>query len=692
GPVTPPTGVTVYYSTESNPCRTELNYSPSGCTAPNWSLTPPNDITTVQSLKFDFGSITIAPGDSLILSWPMRAPVDAPTNDEITWNSFGYVGTRTDNNSQLLASEPIKVGIQLKPLIPAVYGNYVWLDTNQNGLQDDGQTGVSGVRVDLYKDNGDGLSNPSTDLWVGFTVTDATGQYVFPALTPGDYFAVFSPPTGYTTSPSNTGSDDAIDSDGIVTPVTHLDSGETDLTWDLGIYLSPNCDVQITSYTISPCNWDGSNSTVTVNVFVAWANAPSGENIAVTLNGNTETINVSGGATSPALVSFTMPANNTDYTINAAFNSTSSCSDIQEIHTPLPCNPNVCVLNIDAVNVSACNNGNSTLDVVLSWTGSPSAEDIIVTANGQTQTINVSGGILSPATVSFTVPADGSSNNPITAAFATTSTCSDNATYNAPTCALPCSVTVDSAVPSTCDPATNTYSLAVTVTYANPPIGDITINVGGTDYTFTPDGTSPDTYTVTGLTSNGTTAIDVSATFVGDNTCTHTLVDAYDAPVSCSGCVTSAIYLIDENAADPLATHLWSFGNYNSPTTTGTDYGRLRYMHPTLGIQEVTTTYVNDIEAMAVTPGGIAYILGTEKVSGGASHCQPLFMYDLNTATANSGNIVMTLIGHILRGPTNVSYEALLYDKITGRLYIADPVGSGQNIDTEVDILEYIDL
>ncbi len=102
-----------------------------------------------------------------------------------------------------------------------------------------------------------------------------------------------------------------------------------------------------------------------------------------------------------------------------------------------------------------------------------------------------------------------------------------------------CSVTVDSAVPTACAPATNTYDLAVTVTYANPPTGDIYINVGGTDHTFTPDGTSSDTYTITGLASNGTAGIDVSATFVGDATCTHTLTDAFDAPVSCSCSLTA---------------------------------------------------------------------------------------------------------------------------------------------------------
>ncbi|MBP7274012.1 MAG: hypothetical protein KA974_09220 [Saprospiraceae bacterium] len=97
---------------------------------------------------------------------------------------------------------------------------------------------------------------------------------------------------------------------------------------------------------------------------------------------------------------------------------------------------------------------------------------------------------------------------------------------------VPCTLTVTSATPTACDPATNTYNLAVEVTYANQPTGDITINVGGTNYNFTPDGTSPDTYTIPNLISDSTQNIQVSATFVGDATCTNTLV-AYDAPAPC---------------------------------------------------------------------------------------------------------------------------------------------------------------
>jgi uncharacterized repeat protein (TIGR01451 family) len=534
GPVTPPSGVTVYYSTASNPCRSAEGIEPSGpagCSAPNWSTSPPSDITTVQSLKFDFGSIVLNPNDELELNWPMRAPTNAPTAGEIAWNSFGYIAQRTDDNTYLLPSEPIKVGIDVQPLTPAVLGNYVWLDTNQNGIQDDGATGVAGVRVELYQDNGNGVSDPATDTYLGFTVTDASGNYVFPNLSAGNYFVVFYPPVGYDVSPTDQAGDDALDSDGIVTPVTNLMSGEFDLTWDLGIYPTTDCDVNISNYTVSECSYDGTNSTYTLNIFVEWANPPVGEDIDVTAGGQTQTIDVS-ASTSPKLVSFTLPADGASHTIDAAFASTSSCGDSKTYSAPVSCAS--CGVQITNVNVGTCQPATSTasLSVTVAWSNEPAGENLEVTANGQTQTIDVSNNT-SPKILTFTIPADGSTSNAITAEFAATTSCGDNSTYDAPVGCAACSVTVDSATPSACNPTDNMYSLDVTVTYADQPTGDITINVGGTDYTFTPDGTSPDTYTVMGLISNGTQDIDISATFVGDAACTHTLVDAYDAPANC---------------------------------------------------------------------------------------------------------------------------------------------------------------
>jgi uncharacterized repeat protein (TIGR01451 family) len=57
GAVSAPAGVTVFYSTEENPCRdTEgiVPTGPAGCDTPNWSTTPPADISTVQSIKYHF--------------------------------------------------------------------------------------------------------------------------------------------------------------------------------------------------------------------------------------------------------------------------------------------------------------------------------------------------------------------------------------------------------------------------------------------------------------------------------------------------------------------------------------------------------------------------------------------------------------------------------------------------------------
>ncbi|MEO0731255.1 MAG: SdrD B-like domain-containing protein [Bacteroidota bacterium] len=104
-----------------------------------------------------------------------------------------------------------------------------------------------------------------------------------------------------------------------------------------------------------------------------------------------------------------------------------------------------------------------------------------------------------------------------------------------------CALTVEMAVPSTCVPATNSYTLEVTISYSEAPLGeDIEISLdGGTPQSFTPaSGTGTETFTLTGLTSDGTTDIDVAATFGTTTTCTDDLVDAYSAPESCTPVVT----------------------------------------------------------------------------------------------------------------------------------------------------------
>ncbi|MBS1668891.1 MAG: T9SS type A sorting domain-containing protein [Bacteroidetes bacterium] len=112
--ISAPAGINVYYSTSTNPCRDASTLSiPSGCQ--DWSLTPPADITTVQSIMIDFNSTVLNGGDSLIFNWQMGVPLTAPTNNSIAWNSFAFTGVRTDNSQALLPAEPIKVGVLLAP-------------------------------------------------------------------------------------------------------------------------------------------------------------------------------------------------------------------------------------------------------------------------------------------------------------------------------------------------------------------------------------------------------------------------------------------------------------------------------------------------------------------------------------------------------------------------------------------------
>ncbi len=251
GPVTAPAGITVSYSSSSLPCRDEITPGlPLGCEALAWSVLPPADITTVRSLKFDGTGLTLRPLENLVIEWPMRAPLTAPTGGEIAWNSFGMIMKRADDNVSTTPAEPVKTGIAIKPPDPPFYGDHVWLDTNRNGIQESGEPGINGVRIELYRDNGDRRSDPSTDTLISFTVSSTgvsgPGYYRFGNISDGHYFAVMIPPDDYGITEADAGGDNTKDSDGqpmihrgrraAIFPVTQLDTLEEDLSWDLGLY------------------------------------------------------------------------------------------------------------------------------------------------------------------------------------------------------------------------------------------------------------------------------------------------------------------------------------------------------------------------------------------------------------------------------------------------------------------------
>jgi hypothetical protein len=114
----------------------------------------------------------------------------------------------------------------------ACLGDYVWHDLNMDGIQDDGEVGIAEVYVDLMDCNGQVLAS---------TMTDIDGKYLFCDLEAGDYNVHFVLQDGYVFSPMDQGGDDAVDSDADpstgMTVCTTLEPGETDLTWDAGMYM-----------------------------------------------------------------------------------------------------------------------------------------------------------------------------------------------------------------------------------------------------------------------------------------------------------------------------------------------------------------------------------------------------------------------------------------------------------------------
>lgn len=118
-------------------------------------------------------------------------------------------------------------------------GNLVWNDLNSNGLQDNNEPGLDGVKVEIT------MINNSTPLQLD-TLTDAAGYYYFDQLKPGSYDIKFYAPTGYHATVKMAGSDATLDSDvdadGYIRNVTFV-SGEQRTDLDAGFAITANASI-----------------------------------------------------------------------------------------------------------------------------------------------------------------------------------------------------------------------------------------------------------------------------------------------------------------------------------------------------------------------------------------------------------------------------------------------------------------
>lgn len=227
------------------------------------------DVTDANGL---YGFNNLVAGNYIVM-------VNVPTECQITTANAGSDASKdSDINSNgmtgiiTLASGENNTSIDAGIFKFATLGDYVWYDLNQNGIQDmriDANNGnpivlgpelpVAGARIELYKLDGSPAGTPNENgTLIGVQTTDANGKYLFTQLVPGNYYIKFDntsyPDTGYVITAVRAGTNINVDSDinrgTYRAETTFLESGEIDLSWDMGIFRSPSPEIS------DPCGCD----------------------------------------------------------------------------------------------------------------------------------------------------------------------------------------------------------------------------------------------------------------------------------------------------------------------------------------------------------------------------------------------------------------------------------------------------
>jgi hypothetical protein len=118
----------------------------------------------------------------------------------------------------------------------------VFYDANNNGIQDSGEPGITGVSVTIFY-TVDGTPT-------SFTVaTNDSGVYDFGTVVPrGEYTVEAQIPPDFTPSPADQGTDDAIDSDGVS---DGLGNSVAKVTWDETEFQDSNTDFGFTKSAVT---------------------------------------------------------------------------------------------------------------------------------------------------------------------------------------------------------------------------------------------------------------------------------------------------------------------------------------------------------------------------------------------------------------------------------------------------------
>ncbi len=156
-----------------------------------------------------------------------QANIGSETNDSDVTGSNGP-GT-TDSFTVLSGDEQCDIGAGYYPM--GTIGDFVFVDSNQNGLRESNESGLANVYVQAFNQQGN---------LMGEAVTNGDGSYMIDYLQQTDVYLKFYPPTGYSATLANMGPE-SIDSDidnsngPMTTPYYDIRSGEHRANVDAGL-------------------------------------------------------------------------------------------------------------------------------------------------------------------------------------------------------------------------------------------------------------------------------------------------------------------------------------------------------------------------------------------------------------------------------------------------------------------------
>jgi hypothetical protein len=142
-----------------------------------------------------------------------------------------------------------------QPQLPSSISDYVWFDTNGDGIQNTNESGLANVTLTLYNNAG---------TVVATTVTNAGGNYRFDNVVPGNYRVGITQPSGTICTLKDQGANDNTDSD---INTTGANIRKTDLivvaantqitNVDIGLALMPVTSSSFGDYCWNDLNKDG---------------------------------------------------------------------------------------------------------------------------------------------------------------------------------------------------------------------------------------------------------------------------------------------------------------------------------------------------------------------------------------------------------------------------------------------------